>query len=93
MEMLSTEYSTKDIYLASTLIALGYKWYRIEKNGRQCYFIFDAGSVDPPKGTSPKALLELEVDNYWGGNLSVDPKELFNAFKELKARIYGEDQR
>ncbi len=93
MEMLSTEYSTKDIYLASTLIALGYKWYRIEKNGRQCYFIFDAANVDSPPETPPKVSLESEIDNYWAGNLLVDPKELFNAFKELKARIYGEDQR
>jgi rubredoxin len=93
MEISQTEYSTKDIYLASTLIAIGYKWYRIEKNGRQCYFIFDISSVDPPKGTSPNTFFETEVDDYWAGNLLVDPKQLFNAFKELKARIYGEDQR
>jgi hypothetical protein len=89
-----SEYKTKDIYLASTLIAFGYKSYRIEKNGRQCFFIFDPAMYNlAPKDYDPLAFLEIQVDEYWGGNLLLDPKEVFNAFKELKSRMYEEDQR
>lgn len=90
-----SEYKTKDVYLASTLIAFGYKNYRIERNGRQCYFIFDPYIISPPKEPidfTPVSFLELQVDEYWAGNLLLDPKELFNAFKELKNRMYEGDQ-
>jgi hypothetical protein len=84
-----TEYRTKDVYIASTLIALGYNQYRIERNGKQCFFIFD---TDEPGLSNEIARtgLEVTIDEYWSGNLKVDPKELFNSFKELKTRMYGE---
>lgn len=70
-------YSTKDIYIASTLIVLGHQRYDLIKNGRIFYFEFDDDGKIPE-----------EVDEYWAGNLLVDPKALFTAFKELKTRMY-----
>jgi hypothetical protein len=87
-----SEYKTKDVYIASTLIARGLKQYRIERNGRQCFFIFSPEIEDTPTGFSPVTFLEMEIEQYWSGNLLVDPKELFNAFKELKNRMYVEDK-
>jgi len=78
-----SEYKTKDIYLAATLITRGFKQYYIQRNGRQCYFIFDQDGERNP---------QVEADNYWMGNLLVDPKELFNSYKELKNRMFNEDE-
>lgn len=87
-----SEYKTKDVYIASMLIARGYKQYRIERNGRQCFFIFYPEKEDVPDSFNPVSFLEDEVNQYWNGNLLVDPKELFNAFKELKNRMYVEGE-
>jgi len=83
-----TEYRTKDVYLASTLLALGYSEYRIERNGKQCFFIFDYDDKGISNDIS-KTGLEVTVDEYWTGNLEIDPKKLFNSFRELKTRMYG----
>lgn len=72
-------YSTKDVYLASTIIASGFRLLDIVRNERQCTFIFES-----------TADLENVVADYWSGNLRTDPKFLFNAFKELKNRMYNE---
>lgn len=72
------EFSTKDIYLASFLLATGYKRYSLRKEGRIAWFDFES---DDDK-------MRLHIDEYWASNCLVDPKELFNAFKELKNRIY-----
>lgn len=85
-----TEYRTKDVYIASTLIALGYNEYRIERNGKQCFFIFDTNESGLLNEVA-KAGIEVTVDQYWSGGLLVDPKKLFNSFRELKTRMYGED--
>ncbi len=74
-------YVTKDIYVASYLIAIGYRHYSLTQNEKQFTFIFE------PE-TSLEAL-EMEVDNYWAENTSVDAKHLFTAFKELKNRMFG----
>jgi len=74
-------YVTKDVYVASYLIAIGYKRYTLSQYEKQFTFNF---TID----TSLEAL-EMEVDNYWGENTSVDAKRLFNAFKELKNRMFG----
>lgn len=74
-------YSTKDIYIASTLIALGHQRYDLIKNGRIFYFEFDDENGEIP----------LEVDEYWAGNLLLDPKSIFTAWKELKTRMYGNE--
>jgi hypothetical protein len=75
-------YSTKDIYIASTLIALGHQRYDLIKNGRIFYFEFDDDGKIP-----------LEVDGYWAGNLLIDPKSLFTAWKELKTRMYENENK
>ena len=75
-------YSTKDIYIASTLIALGHQRYDLIKNGRIFYFEFDDDGKIP-----------LEVDEYWAGNLLIDPKSLFTAWKELKTRMYENENK
>lgn len=72
-------YSTKDIYLASTIIAIDIPLLDLVKNEKQFTFIF-AKTKD----------LDVVVFDYWGGVLSVEPKRLFNAFKELKNRMYNE---
>ena len=75
-------FSTKDIYLASSLIAVGHTSYTIEKKDKIALFTFK------PMDTPEETALGVDVDKYWQGNLSVDPKSLFNCFKELKNRIY-----
>lgn len=78
MEIIMEQFSTKDIYLASFLLASGYKRYSLRREGRIAWFDFED---DDNK-------LKLDVDEYWSSNCLVDPKELFNSFKELKNRIY-----
>jgi len=33
-------------------------------------------------------MLHVEIANYWDKNLEIDAITLFNAFKELKSRMY-----
>ena len=75
----TSDFSTKDIYLAATLLTIGYSYYTLKKEDRIFYFIFD----------NPDGKIELQVDEYWAGNILVDPKALFNSFRELKGRMYG----
>jgi len=91
MSNFPTEYKTKDVYLAATLLSIGYKDYRIERNGKQCFFIFDYQEENLDNNIS-KTGLEVTVDEYWQGSLIVDPKLLFNSFRELKNRMYGEGE-
>lgn len=83
-----SKYKTKDVYIASTLITLGYTKYQIERNGKQCFFIFIIDNEDAPEGFGPIDILEEDVEKYWNNALSVDPKRLFNSFKELKTRMF-----
>jgi hypothetical protein len=70
------DFRTKDIYLASALITSGYD-YLLRKEGIQFSFCF----IDK------KDAIQIDVDNYWNGNLLLDPKKVFDAFKQLKTRI------
>jgi hypothetical protein len=81
--MSNESYSTKDIYIASTLIASGYTRYDLIKKGRVFYFNFfdEDGNI------------RLQADEYWSGNNLVSPKALFSAFKELKSRIYENEDK
>lgn len=87
-EIFPTEYKTKDVYIASTLIALGFCNYKIERNGRQCFFVFKDGDIDHPDGLGIIDYIEIQVEKYWNNSLLIDPKSLFNAFKELKTRMF-----
>lgn len=74
-------YKTKDLYLASFLLASGFENYTIEKENKIVYFIFE------PNDDDPKKIINIEIDNYWQNNSLVNPKKLFNAYKELRLRI------
>ncbi len=70
-------YSTSDLALAAAISIL-HPVEAIDKaNPRKALFIF--------KSTS-KLLQTVEM--YWRGELKVDPKEYFNALKNLKGRLY-----
>jgi len=73
------DFSTKDIYLASTLISIGYLYF-LQKKETQFTFYFQD---DETKS------IDSTVDKYWNGNLICDPKKAFDSFKELKTRIFS----
>lgn len=73
-------YVTKDIYLASSLIASGFPLKDITKNEKQFSFLFLL-SKD----------LEHATYEYWEGVLQTSAKDLFTAFKDLKNRMYNQD--
>lgn len=78
---MNSVYKTKDLYLASFLLASGFENYTIEKNNSIVYFIFE------PNDDDPKKIINIEIDNYWQNNSLVNTKKLFNAYKELRLRI------
>ena len=78
-------FSTKDIYLAATLIARGNTWYELKKRGKVFYFCFDKRQNQEKIG--------LEADNYWARNILLEPRALFEAMKELKSRMYNENEK
>ncbi len=75
-------FKTTDIYLAATLSSLDYVLEEIIQDGNKFVFRF----IKP--NTSLPMPIGVDVDQYWTGNLLVDPKRLFSEFKEIKARMY-----
>ena len=78
-------YSTQDIYLAATLSSLDYYLTEIEQDEGKFIFVFDKVSQNTSKDT-----IELDADQYWTGNILIDPKRLFSEFKSIKARMYDQ---
>lgn len=77
-------YSTRDIYVASAILATGlFPIYTINKEGKIYYFVFMYSS---PYEIRPDDV----VIQYWNGDLVIEAKKLFSAFKEIKNRMYGE---
>lgn len=74
-------YITTDIYLASALASLDYTLEIITQENHKFLFHF----IKPNNKYPP---LDVEVNNYWQGNLLLDPKRLFSEFKEIKTRMY-----
>jgi hypothetical protein len=68
-------YETTDIYIASTLHALGYQVMEI--------------TGDQKKTFSFVAEAEQDANRFFQGQLVVDPSRLFYSFKTLKQRIYA----
>jgi hypothetical protein len=68
---------TKNIYLASSLIARGYTDYKLIKEGTQAEFIFN----------NYTDAIQDDIENYWNDELLVSGKKVFSVFKELKIRI------
>jgi ubiquinone biosynthesis protein COQ9 len=75
------EYLTKDIYVASTLIASGlFNLLDIRKKEKQFTFVF---LFDP--------MIETFVAKYWNDELEVKAHKLFTSFKDLKNRMYNQN--
>jgi len=71
---------TSDINLAAALLCLGYDVKGIDnRNPSRVYFFF----FESPE-------LAAAIDDYWRGDLRVDPKELANSRRELLTRIREE---
>lgn len=71
-------YQTSDISLA-TVISLSYPLTEIQpQSNNKSLFVF-------------KRIKELEklVEDYWSGNLKVEPKAYFNQLKTIKTRLYS----
>lgn len=72
-------YKTSDLALA-TALSLFRPIITLEKiNARKVYFIFKKD-----KG------FEKLLDQYWRGELKVQPQDYFNQLKIIKARLYSE---
>jgi hypothetical protein len=75
-------YSTRDIYLVSTLVTMGFYVvgvdYQIEgvNNRPVGYFSFE----DSPE-------LERTVQDYWQGNLVVEPRTFITNLKGLRSQV------
>ena len=78
-------YSTQDIYLAATLSALDYYLTEINQVEGKFIFVFDKVSKETTLDT-----IELDANEYWTGNILIDPKRLFSEFKSIKARMYDQ---
>ena len=74
-------YKTKDLQLASYLLASGNKIYTPIKIGSIIYFQFETDVGDPDN------IFEIEEDLYWQDAVKVSPKDLFTAYNELRLRI------
>jgi len=74
-------YRTKDLQLASYLLASGHTLYTPVRVGSIIYFEFDNNNGDPEN------ILEIQEDTYWQNKALVSPKDLFTAYNELRLRI------
>lgn len=73
-------YRTADLALA-TAIFLFYPLEAIDRqNPRKAQFLFKRNSE-----------LDELIENYWRGELKVEPQAYFNALRIIKARLYGEE--
>ena len=68
----------KDLFIASTLYALGEKLSTAEWEEGKCFLYFE----------NKKRCEELS-DKFFSGDLKVDPRVLFDAFKAIKAIIFS----
>lgn len=79
------DYSTRDLYLASALVSLGFEIENIdfqvegERHMPVGYFSF----------VNTEELKEVEK-KYWSGKLRIEPRMFINSMRGLKAQITGE---
>ena len=73
------EFNTRDITLAATLVASDFNVEVKHGDGNRCNFLFE----DSPE-------LQEAIRAYWNQSLELEATKLFNALKNLKARIYGQ---
>jgi hypothetical protein len=73
-------YDTHDLALAAALLSIGHRPVKLDAaNPRRINFVFEASSA-----------LSDCVGLYWAQGLLVEPKEYFNALRDLKSWIYAE---
>lgn len=73
------EYKTSDIYLATTLVTMGFPVLRLDRsNEKRQEFCFEESMQ----------LLQT-VDLFWEDGLKVTPQKLLTNLKSLKNRIYN----
>ena len=75
---MNQNYKTKCQFLASTLYAQGFLIESIERINGECFFIFEN-----------KKNAEKIVRKYYSSDLKVDPRKLFNSFKDIKSMIFN----
>jgi len=72
------EFQTRDIYLASTIKQAGVPILRVEGNGRQGIFVFNA---------CPE--IEKIISQYFNDQIKVSPRQLFESWKALKSMAFA----
>lgn len=78
MKNIMDMYKTKDLFIASTIYALGEKLAFSEWEDGKCFLYFEN-----------KKNCENLSDKFFSGDLKVDPRVLFDAFKTIKAIIFS----
>lgn len=74
-------YRTADLALATT-ISLSYPLESIDRhNSRKAYFCFER-----------KNGIDELIENYWRGELKVEPQSYFNQLRIIKARLYANNE-
>ena len=72
-------WSTTDLQLATTLVTADFPVFSLEKEGQdKVHFIFEKSDG-----------LEKAVDQYWRDELSLNPRRLFNDYRDLKTRLHS----
>lgn len=71
-------YRSKDIFISSTLYALGEKIDSTEWLNDECWFLF-----------CDETRCEDLVKKYYSGDLKINPRVLFDGFKTCKSLIYS----
>lgn len=77
---MTDHFQTTDMNLAVAMAAIGHSLIYLEKiKHKQVSFIFDM---------SPSLL--TDVQNFWAGNLSIEPNHLLACQKQIKTRLHNE---
>ncbi len=73
-----SEFSTRDIYLATVIKQSGIQIIKVENNGGRGIFVFKASEK-----------IEGIISGYFNNELQLDPKSLFETWKSLKAMAFS----
>jgi hypothetical protein len=73
-------YKTSDIYLASTLLTLGYTLETVDKSERKAMFVF--GDTEG---------LRNDVKEYNARRIALVPQDLFYSMRTLKEQLYNNE--
>jgi hypothetical protein len=81
-------YKTSDIYLAAFLLSESFPIKKITSESSKKYFHFSI--VREPLIVGDLWTIDKAVKSYWDKSVAVKPLDIFNAFKELKNRIFNQ---